>query len=79
MKMQRISSFICLLLLMLAIGGSACSFSKINAQNPNSEAIRANAEKTAESPTPSYKPQKRISKDVITEEKKETKIKVKAK
>ena len=78
MKSEKIYYFICLLLLAAAFGNSACMSPKINAQP--SQDVRASSEKPAESPTPGYKKPKRISKDIIIEDEKETKkAKVKAK
>lgn len=81
MKIEKVYWVICLLLLATAFGSSACSSTKINAQ-PSAENVRASSEKPAESPTPNYKKPKRVSKDIIineTKEKKETKVKIKAK
>lgn len=78
MKSEKVYYIICLLLLATAFGNSACSSTKISAQP--SEEVRASSEKPAESPTPSYKKPKRVSKDVIIDDAKEPKTtKVKAK
>lgn len=76
MKREKVYYIICLLLLATAFGNSACSSTRINAQP--SEEVRASSEKPAESPTPAYKKPKRVSKDVIIDDTKET-TKVKAK
>lgn len=68
MRSDKVYYFTCMLLLALTVGSSACSSTKINAQ-PSSESVRASSEKPAESPTPGYKKAKRVSKDVITDEK----------
>lgn len=71
MKIEKIYYVICLLLLATAFGNSACSSTKISAQP--SRDVRASGEKPAESPTPNYKTPKRVSKDIIIEDAKETK------
>jgi hypothetical protein len=80
--------FICLLLLTLAAFGSACNFDKAGTRRVSAETVRSTP---TESPTPGYKPLKRVSRDVIdtdqkTEkkpekktEKKEETVKIKAK
>ena len=72
MKIQRIKMFIGLCLLALVAVGAACSSgSAATAQIPRI--------KSAESPTPEYKPLKRVSRDVIKSESKEEAVKIKAK
>ena len=61
--------FIGALLLTCAALGSACSSGTATAQTPRVKA--------AESPTPEYKPPKRVSRDVIKTETKEEAVKVK--
>ena len=69
-KTQRINNLIWLLLLALIAVGSACSLGKANAQRPTSaETVRR---QPTESPTPAYKPLKRVSRDVIDTDKTET-------
>ena len=70
-KTQRIKMFIGTFLLALTALGSACSTGTTSAQTPR---VRA-----AQSPTPEYKPPKRVSRDVIKTETKEEPVKVKAK
>ena len=68
--------FIGLFILALAAFGSACSFGKAVAQNPQ------NAPKTTVKPTATatpYKPLKRVSRDIIKPETKEKAVEVKAK
>ncbi|MEP6900405.1 MAG: hypothetical protein ABJA66_01570 [Actinomycetota bacterium] len=68
MKTQRIKMFVGLFLLAFVAVGAACGSGTTTAQTPRI--------KSAESPTPEYKPLKRVSRDVI---KSETKEVVKAK
>jgi hypothetical protein len=69
-KTQRIKMFIGLSLLALTMVGAACSSSRTTAQVPRV--------KSAESPTPEYKPLKRVSKDIIKSDVKEEAVKVKS-
>lgn len=62
-KTQRIKKFIGLCLLTFVAFGAACSSGKITAQTPHV--------KSTESPTPEYKPPKRVSRDIIKTEAKE--------
>lgn len=78
MRRERINFYIGIILLTIVIVSSACSFSRINAQSP--ETARRTEAKPEESPTPAYKKPKRVSKDVISEpEKPETPKKAKTK
>lgn len=70
-KTQRIKTFIGISLLAAAAFASACSSGVTTAQTPRVKA--------AESPTPEYKPPKRVSRDVIKTETKEEAVKVKTK
>jgi hypothetical protein len=70
-KTQRIKIFIGTLLLAFVAVASACSSGTATAQTPRV--------KPAGSPTPEYKPPKRVSRDVIKTETKEETVKVKAK
>jgi hypothetical protein len=71
-KTQRIKIFIGTLLLALVAAGSACSSGTATAQ-------QTPRIKPAGSPTPEYKPPKRVSRDIIKSETKEEPVKVKAK
>ena len=68
-KPERIKMFIGLFLLAFAFAGAACSSENMTAQTPRV--------KTNESPTPEYKPLRRVSRDIIKTENKEA-IKVKS-
>jgi ABC-type glycerol-3-phosphate transport system substrate-binding protein len=68
-KTQRIKLSIGALLLALTAFGAACSTGTTTAQTPRV--------KVASSPTPEYKPPKRVSRDVIKNETKEEPVKVK--
>jgi hypothetical protein len=70
-KTQQIKTYIGVLLLAFAVVGSACSTGTTTAQTPRV--------KPASSPTPEYKPPKRVSRDVIKTETKDEKEKNKAK
>ena len=70
-KTERIKMSIGALLLAFAALGSACSSGTATAQTPRV--------KPATSPTPEYKPPKRVSRDIIKTETKEEPVKVKAK
>jgi hypothetical protein len=70
-KKQQIQMFIGGILLALIVAGSACSTQRATAQAPR---VRA-----AQSPTPEYKPPRRVSRDVIKTETKDEPVKVKAK
>jgi hypothetical protein len=70
-KTERIKMSIGALLLAFAALGSACSSGTATAQTPRVKPI--------ESPTPEYKPPKRVSRDVIKTETKEAAVKTKAK
>jgi len=64
-KTQRIKMFIGLFLLTFTAFGAACSTGTTTAQTPRVKPVSS-------SPTPEYKPPKRVSRDVIkTETKKE--------
>lgn len=78
MNTKQFTILTMLLILIVTIGGSACSMTKINAQNPNN---RETAHREiSESKTPAYNPPKRISKDIIkTEETSEKPLKIKQK
>lgn len=74
MNVRRFDVLIYLLLLvaLIAGGSTACSTTKINAQNPDNNRTEAMRTERADSSTSDYKPPKRISKDVIkTDEKTE--------
>jgi hypothetical protein len=75
-KTQRIKMFVGLLMLASAAFGSACSFGKATAQNPQQE---TRAPRPTETPTPAYKPLKRVSRDIIKTDAKDETAKVKAK
>ena len=68
-KTKRIKVFIGALLLACAALGSACSSGTATAQTPRVRPV--------ESPTPEYKPPKRVSRDVIKTEPKEEPVKAK--
>ena len=68
-KTERIKIFIGVLLITFAALGSACSSGTATAQTPRV--------KPAASPTPEYKPPKRVSRDVIKTETKDEAVKVK--
>lgn len=70
-KTQRIKIFIGTSLLAFTAFGAACSTGTTTAQTPRV--------KSAASPTPEYKPPKRVSRDVITTETKDNPVKVKSK
>jgi hypothetical protein len=70
-KTQRIKMYLGTLLLAFTAFGAACSTGTTTAQTPRV--------KRAESPTPEYKPPKRVSRDIIKTETKEEPVKVKAK
>lgn len=70
-KTQRIKMFIGTLLLAFAALGAACSTGTTTAQTPRV--------KPAGSPTPEYKPPKRVSRDVIKTETKDEPVKPQAK
>ncbi len=70
MKTQRIKMFIGLSLLVFAVFGAACSAGAPTAQTPRN--------KSSESPTPEYKPLKRVSRDVIKSETNSEPVKVKS-
>ena len=70
-KTQRIKMFIGGLLIASAALGSACSSGTATAQTPRVKPV--------ESPTPEYKPPKRVSRDVIKTETKDETVKTKAK
>ena len=77
MNTKRINIFTYLLLLIAVACGSACSLTKIKAQSPNQKSITVNANNTGDSSETTYKPPKRISKDIIKTEEKPTKTKTK--
>lgn len=68
-KTQNIKLYIGGILLAFAAFGSACSMEKTTAQTPRV--------KPAASPTPEYKPPKRVSRDVIKTETEAVKVKSK--
>ena len=70
MKTQHIKMFIGLFLLALTAFGAACGAGAPTAQTPRI--------KSSESPTPEYKPLKRVSRDVIKTETQNEPVKVKA-
>lgn len=70
MKKQHIKIFIGLFLLTLTAFGAACGAGAQTARTPR---IKSN-----ESPTPEYKPLKRVSRDVIKSETKDDAVKIKA-
>ena len=79
-KTSRANILILVILLPLIALGSACGYNKASAQKPsNAETVRT---RPTESPTPAYKPLKRVSRDVIdSDDKKEEKqapVKIKA-
>ena len=70
-KTKRIKMFTGALLLTAAALGSACSSGTATAQTPHVKPLS--------SPTPEYKPPKRVSRDVIKTETKDDAVKIKAK
>lgn len=70
-KKQQIQMFIGGILLAITVAGSACSTQRATAQTPRVKA--------ASSPTPEYKPPKRVSRDIIKNETKDELVKAKAK
>lgn len=68
-KTERIKMYIGAILLASAAFSSACSSGTATAQTPRVKA--------AESPTPEYKPPRRVSRDVIKSETKTDAVKVK--
>lgn len=70
-KTQRIKIYLGTLLLAFAVAASACSSGAATAQTSRI--------KPAESPTPEYKPPKRVSRDVIKTEAKNEPVKTKTK
>ncbi|HVE59031.1 MAG TPA: hypothetical protein VNB22_19565 [Pyrinomonadaceae bacterium] len=73
-KTQQVKMFLGTFLLTFAAFGAACSSGTTTAQTPRVKPV--------ESPTPAYKPPKRVSRDVIKTETTETKeeaVKIKAK
>ena len=68
-KTERIKMFIATLLLACAAASSACSSGTATAQTPRVRPVS--------SPTPEYKPPKRVSRDVIKTETKDEPVKVK--
>ncbi len=79
MNTKRISIFFYLLLLVavVASGSTACSLSKIKAQSPNRQSETAAGNNTANSSELSYKPPKRVSRDIIKKDEKLVKKPVK--
>lgn len=71
MKSLRVKIFTGLILSSFAVFGTACGSAPQTAQTPR---VRA-----AESPTPEYKPPKRVSRDVIKTEAQDDAVKVKTK
>ena len=72
MKTQKVKMFIGTFLLAFAAFGAACSSGTTQtAQTPRVKPV--------ESPTPAYKPPKRVSRDVIKTETKEEAVKIKTK
>jgi hypothetical protein len=79
MNTLRMNFLIGLLLIFIAVGSSACSLMQTKAQTPENKTEVAKNE-TKETTSESYKPPKRISKDIINkEEKLETPAKSKQK
>jgi hypothetical protein len=68
-KTQGIKMFIGASLLALTAFGASCSTGTTTAQTPRVKPV--------ESPTPEYKPPKRVSRDIIKSENKEQPVKVK--
>ncbi len=68
-KTPEIKKFIGLFLLTFALFGAACSSANMTAQTPRVKA--------AESPTPEYKPLKRVSRDIIKTDAKQETVKIK--
>ena len=69
LKLRRAKVFLGLFLLVPAVAGSACSFGSITAQKPTiSETVGT---ESTPSPTPAYKPLKRVSRDVLDSDKKD--------
>lgn len=68
-KTPRLNSLAGLFLLVLiAVGSSACSFGSVTAQKPARDSeTAAGAQPTS---TPAYKPPKRVSRDVLDSDKK---------
>lgn len=73
MKTPRVNTLLGLFLLGLIAVTSACSFGNITAQKP--AAGETVSTQPTPSPTPGYKPLKRISRDVIDSDKAEKKDK----
>ena len=69
-KTPEIKKFIGLFLLAFALMSAACSAEKITAQTPRIKVV--------ESPTPEYKPLRRVSRDIIKTDAKPETVKVKA-
>ncbi len=69
-KTQRIKMFIGLFLFAITVFGAACSAGAPTAQTPRT--------KRNETPTPEYKPLKRVSRDIIKSETQSEPVKVKA-
>jgi hypothetical protein len=76
MKIERIKMFIGLFVLICAAFGSACSFGKATAQSQPSQPKTI---RPTETPTPPYKPLKRVSRDIIKTENKDETVAIKAK
>jgi hypothetical protein len=76
MKLKRIETIFCLLLIAMTALASACSMGRISAQKTASQQTAA---APTESPTPGYKPLKRVSRDVLDSDKKEEPAKNKTK
>ncbi|HEY0426191.1 MAG TPA: hypothetical protein VGC76_00165 [Pyrinomonadaceae bacterium] len=76
MKTQRFKMFVGLFILASAAFGSACGLGKTVAQNPENEPKTI---RPTETPTPPYKPLKRVSRDVIKSENKDEAAAVKVK
>lgn len=76
MKTQQIKILIGILMLAVIAVGSACSSGKAETQKMQSTTAGI---KPNETPTPDWKPQKRVSKDIINTETKNEPTKIKTK
>jgi hypothetical protein len=68
MRMKSLETIFGLLLVALAGLGTACSFGSISAQKT---APKETVTRPTESPTPGYKPLKRVSRDIVASDKME--------
>ncbi len=77
MNKKRINLYSLVLLIAVAVSGSACSLSSISAKSPNRKPETARAETNTDSSKNEYKPPKRVSRDIIKKEEKPAKPKTK--